>query len=142
MKKELKKFFKKIKFLKNKWGILKIIKFRKIDLLNNYIIIRSISVGLFNWKNLNEIIKNIKKIFKRKKNKIKFIINISLNWFIFKKLKGIWMGKGKGKVNFDGWFIRILVNIIIFKFKGIDFDEFLKRKKILFNIIFIICVIS
>lgn len=140
MKKELKKFLKKLKFNKNMRGILKIINFKKKK-VDKYIVIKSISVGLLNWKILNEVIKNIKKIFKSKKNKIKFVINIMLNWFVLKKLKGIRMGKGKGKINFDGWFVWVFVNIVIFKFEGLERDEFENKKKILINILFILCIL-
>lgn len=140
MKKELKKFPKKLKFNKNMRGTLKIINFKKKN-FDKYIVIKSISAGLLNWKILNETIKNIKKIFKRKKNKIRFAINIMLNWPISKKPKGIRMGKGKGKINFDGWFARVPANTIIFKFEGLERDELEKKKKILINILPIPCIL-
>jgi len=141
MKKELKKFPKKLKFKKNNRGMLNLIKNKNIKKTKNWIIIKSISAGLLNWKILNETIKIIKKLIKKKKNKIKIFTNISLNWPITKKPKGTRMGKGKGKVNFDNWFTRISANTVIFKFYGIDKKDIVKKKKTLLSVIPIPCII-
>jgi len=67
LKKELKKFPRKLKFKKNNRGTLNLIKNKGLKKAKNWIFVKSISAGFLNWKILNETIKIIKKMIKKKK---------------------------------------------------------------------------
>lgn len=107
--KEIKKFPGKSKFKKFQRGSLHLINYfsQNKKSFTGFYAIKTLSCGFIKWKTLIEVYKVLKRILKKKKNKIKIYINTVLNWPVSKKPKGTRMGKGKGKVGFEDWIARI-----------------------------------